>query len=72
MEDSPLPDHGVHQVVVSIKLVLDNVVMICLIGNEEPGGGECFDKMDQFASSSHGHGLDIGRYVAQAGEETVN
>ena len=81
MEDSPLPDHGVHQVVVSVKLVLDNVVqhlkqekhqiMICLIGNEEPGSGECFNKMDQFASRSHGNGLHIGGYVAQDGEETV-
>ena len=81
MEDSPLPDHGVHQVVVSVKLVLDNVVqhlkqekhqmMISLIGNKEPGCGECFNKMDQFASSSHRHGFDIGRYVAQDGEEAV-
>ena len=61
MEHVPLPDHRVGQVGVSVKLVLYQVVqhlqeeehqlVVCLVGEQEPGRGERLDQVEQLASS---------------------
>ena len=81
MENSSLPYHCVHQVGVTVKLVLDDVVqhlkqeehqvVVGLVRQQEPGSGECFHKMNQLAGCCHGHGLQVWRYVAEDGEEAV-
>ena len=75
MKHVPLPDHGVGQVAVPVKLVLHHVVqhlqqeedqvVVGLVGQQEPGGGEGLHQVHQLASCSHGHGLQIWRNITE-------
>ena len=45
--------------------------MVGLVGQQEPGGGEGLHQVHQLAGRCHRHRLEVGRDVAEDGEETL-
>ena len=45
--------------------------MVGPVGQEEPGGGERLDQVEELAGSRHGEGLYVGRDVGQDGQQTL-
>lgn len=81
VEDVPLTDYAVHQVSVSIELVLDNIVedlekeedkvVISMICKQEPRCRERLKKVHKFTRRNHTHLFQVGRNVHYDGKDTV-
>ena len=71
----------VDEVCVAVELVLDDVVedleeeedevVVGRRGEEEPGRGKGLEQVEQLAGRDHRHRLDVGRDVAQDGQQAV-
>ena len=76
-----LPYHCVRQVGVAIKLILHQIVqhlkeeehqlMVGLVGEQEPGCGECLDQVKELAGGCHGECLEVGRDVGEDGQQAL-
>ena len=49
----------------------EHQLVVVLVGEEEPGGGEGLDQVQELAGGRHGEGLDVGRDVGQDGQQTL-
>ena len=49
----------------------EHQLVVGLVSEEEPGGGEGLDQVQELAGGRHGEGLDVGRDVGQDGQQTL-